>query len=151
MMHEDSLRQKLRKIEALFAKTTNEGEHGAAKAAMLRIKEQLEQNRKRTGVIECKFSLNNRWSRQLFVALCRRYGLKPYRYYRQRNTTMMLKAPQEFIDKVLYPEFIALDEELRKYFDEQVEAIIKEEIYNDVTDAEEVDSQNSSAKALLCD
>jgi hypothetical protein len=43
-----------------------------------------------------QFSMPDQWSRQLFMALCRRYGLKPYRYSRQRYTTVMLRAPKEF-------------------------------------------------------
>lgn len=97
--------------------------------------------------VEYKFSLNNRWSRQLFIALCRRYDLKPYRYYRQRNTTVMLKTPQVFIDTVLYPEFIALDKELHKYFNNRIENIIREEIYNDVSDAEEITGRSLIEKS----
>jgi hypothetical protein len=26
--------------------------------------------------------------------LCRRYGMKPYRYYRQRRNTVMVRAPK---------------------------------------------------------
>jgi hypothetical protein len=42
---------------------------------------------------------------QLFIALCRRYGLRSYRYPRMRQQSVMLWAPQSFLDKVLWPEF----------------------------------------------
>jgi hypothetical protein len=32
-----------------------------------------------------QFSMPDQWSRHLFLALCRPYGLKPYRHYRQRH------------------------------------------------------------------
>ena len=62
------------------------------------------------GLIEMKFSLRDVWSRQLFVALSRRYGLKPYRYPRQRRTTAMLSAPERFINDTLWPEFQELSD-----------------------------------------
>ena len=37
------------------------------------------------------------WSRQLFLALLRRYELKPYRYRGQRYTTVMVKVPKKFV------------------------------------------------------
>jgi hypothetical protein len=136
-MDENLLRQKLRKIETLFAGTTNGGEQQAAQSAMLRIKSQLDQAANKMKIVEFRFSLDNRWSRKLFIALCRRYDLTPYRYYRQRNTTVMLKAPECFVNTILYPEFVALNKELQKYFDDQIENIIKEEIHADTTDAKE--------------
>jgi hypothetical protein len=33
----------------------------------------------------------------LLVALARRYGLKPYRYRRQRYSTLIVKAPERFL------------------------------------------------------
>jgi hypothetical protein len=40
--------------------------------------------------VEFRFSLADQWSRHLLVALLRRYGIKPYRYSRQRRTTVMV-------------------------------------------------------------
>jgi hypothetical protein len=50
-----------------------------------------------------QFSLPDQWSRHLFLALCRRYGLKPYRYYRQRRNTVMVRAPK-LIEDVVMPQ-----------------------------------------------
>ena len=80
-------------------------------------------------MIEMQFSLGDQWSRQLFLALCRRYGLKPYRLHRQRRTTVMLKAPKSFIEQVLWPEFQQLDEALRRYLSEVTTRIIREEVH----------------------
>lgn len=143
MTTEEELRLKLRKIEALFSGAGTPGERTAAEAAMERIQEKLRQapssNQTTTdGAVEYKFSLNNQWSRQLFVALCRRHNLTPYRRYRQRHTTIMVKLPSEFVDKVLWPEFQALNKVLEEYIAKTVEKIIREEVHNDVTEAPEV-------------
>ena len=78
-MDEAEVRAKLRKIEALFARAGTEGERLAAEAAAERIRARIGEFQKSEGLIEMKFSLPDAWSRQLFVALSRRYGLKPYR------------------------------------------------------------------------
>jgi tRNA nucleotidyltransferase (CCA-adding enzyme) len=80
----------------------------------------------------------DRWSRQLFMALCRRYSLSPYRYARQRYTTLMLRVPEAFVDDVLWPHYQALNKELKAYLEEATEKIISEEIHRDTTEAQEV-------------
>ena len=57
----------------------------------------------------------DQWSRQLFMALSRRYGLKPYRYRRQRHTTVVIRAPKGFIETAPWPEFTELNQALRTY------------------------------------
>lgn len=105
MFDEPALREKLQKIEALFAGAATTGERVAAEAARERVRARLTELERRDKPIEMQFSLLDQWSRQLFLALCRRYGLKPYRLYRQRLTTVMLRVPKRFIDQVLWPEF----------------------------------------------
>jgi hypothetical protein len=39
-----------------------------------------------------KFSQPDQWSVRLFIALCRRYGVRPFRCSRQRSTTIMVRA-----------------------------------------------------------
>ncbi|OJW52788.1 MAG: hypothetical protein BGO67_10415 [Alphaproteobacteria bacterium 41-28] len=137
-MQEQELRLKLRKIETLFAGAGTQGERAAAEAAIQRIKEKLNKAVKSSPPIEVKFSLGDLWSRQLFLALCRRYELVPYRYARQRHTTVMIKGPQDFIDDILWPEFQALSKELSEYLAHATEKIIREEIHKDTTEAREV-------------
>ncbi|MDP6343252.1 MAG: hypothetical protein QF491_06940, partial [Alphaproteobacteria bacterium] len=102
---EQILRQKLRKIEALFAGGATAGEQAAAGAAAGRIRARLREVRDREKPVEVRFSLPDPWSRQLFLALCRRYGIQPYRYPRMRRQSVVVSAPQSFIDEVLWPEF----------------------------------------------
>ena len=87
MSTELQLREKLRKIEALFAGAGTSGERLAAEAALERVRARLSELGRQDAPIEMQFSMSDQWSRHLFVALCRRYGLKPYRYHRQRRTT----------------------------------------------------------------
>jgi hypothetical protein len=74
-----------------------------------------------------------RWSRHLFLALCRRYGIRPYRYYRQRRNTVMVRAPKRFLDPVLWPEFSELDHAPQPYLHQVTLRVIREEVYADVT------------------
>lgn len=138
MTSEEELRLKLRKIEALFAGAGTLGERNAAEAALGRIKEKLAQAVKEAPSLEYTFTLGDRWSRQLFMALCRRYSLSPYRYARQRYTTVMVRAPEAFVDDVLWPEYTALSKELREYLDKATEKIISEEVHRDTTEAQEI-------------
>ena len=55
------------------------GEKAAAGAAAERIKARLRETGKREQAEELKVSISDPWSRRLFVALCRRYDLRPYR------------------------------------------------------------------------
>jgi hypothetical protein len=106
------LRDKLRKIEALFAGATTSGERAATGAGAARIRARPHQSERSERPVEMRFSLPDPWSRQLFIALARRYGLRPYRYRRQRRTTIMLTVPQGFLDQILWPEFVQIDEAL---------------------------------------
>lgn len=129
MTTESQLREKLRKIEALFSGTNHFGEKDAANEAKKKIMERLKAIKKHEKSIEIRAPIPDRWSRQLFVALCRRYNLKPYRYARQRTTSVMVKAPKTFIDDVLWPEFQALNGALTEYLSAATETIIREEIH----------------------
>ncbi|MEI7606482.1 MAG: hypothetical protein WCJ64_03760 [Rhodospirillaceae bacterium] len=138
-MEDGELREKLRKIEALFAGAATAGERAAAGAAAERIRDRLREAGGTEQCIEMTFSLRNPWSHRLFVALCRRYGLKAYRYRRMRYTTVCVKAPRSFLDKVLWPEFLQLDAALTEHLTGITDRIIREEVYKDVGDADEVD------------
>src|SRR3984957_9140155 len=115
MSTESQLREKLRKIEALFAGAGTAGERLAAEAALERVRARLGELSRQDPSIEMQFSMPDQWSRHLFLALCRRYGMKPYRYYRQRRNTVMIRAPKRFLDQVLWPEFSELDQALQAY------------------------------------
>ncbi len=138
MVTQAQLRDKLRKIEALFAGAGTAGERLAAEAARERVRAKLVDLERREPATEIQFSLPDPWSRQLFIALCRRYGLNPYRYPRQRRTTIMVRAPGRFIDEVLWREFTELNTDLQAYLNEVTLKVIREEVYADTSDAQEV-------------
>src|SRR5712664_636930 len=135
---ESQLREKLRKIEALFAGAGTAGERLAAEAALERVRERLAELDRQDPSAEMQFSMPDQWSRHLFIALCRRYGLKPYRYHRQRRTTVMVRAPRRFIEQVLWREFRDLDADLQAYLHEVTLKVIREEVYADTSEAQEV-------------
>jgi hypothetical protein len=134
---EQELRQKLRKIAALFEGATTPGEREAAAAAIDRVRAALDATEKTERAVEMNFRLPDRWSRRLFLALCRRYGLKPYRYPRQRHSTVVLRAPASFINKTLWPEYLEISHALDEYLNEATERIIREEVFSEAGEAEE--------------
>jgi tRNA nucleotidyltransferase (CCA-adding enzyme) len=85
-----------------------------------------------------QFSMPDQWSRHLFLALCRRYGMRPYRYHRQRRNTVMVRGPKRFLDQVLWPEFSELDQALQAYLHQVTLRVIREEVYADASEAQEV-------------
>ena len=139
MTPEQSLREKLRKIEALFAGAATDGERVAAGAAADRIRARLGTAAGKEKAIEMKFSISDMWSRQLFVALCRRYGLHPFRYRRMHRQTIIIRAPKSFVDQVLWPEFEELSAALTAYLSEITERVIREEVHGETGEADEVD------------
>ncbi len=139
MTPEQSLREKLRKIEALFAGAATEGEKVAAGTAAERIRDRLGQAADKEKEIEVKFSISDVWARQLFVALCRRYGLRPFRYRRMHRQTIIIRAPKSFVEQVLWPEFEELSAALTAYLSEITERMIREEVHGETGDADEVE------------
>ena len=137
MFTEQELRERLRKISALFEGASTPGERNAAAAAIERVKKALAAIQQTERAIEMQFTLPDRWQRRLFSALCRRYGLEPYRYKRQRYTTLVVKAPRSFIDRTLWPEYIDIKQALDEYLNEATERIIREEVYGDAAEAPE--------------
>lgn len=139
MTPDQILRDKLRKIEALFAGAATPGEKAAAGAAAERIRQRLGQAAGKEESVELKFSIPDVWSRQLFIALCRRYGLRPYRHPRMHRQSIMIKAPNSFMEQVLWPEFQELNAALVDYLSEITAKVIREEVHGEAADAEEVD------------
>ena len=138
MSSDQELRVKLRKIEGLFSGAATAGEKAAAGAAAQRIRARLKQSEREEPAIETRFSLPDPWSRQLFCALARRYGLKPYRYPRMHRPSIIIRAPESFIRSVLWPEFQELDTALRSYLEEVTLRVIREEVHRETGEAEEV-------------
>jgi len=132
-MDEQRLIEKLRKIETLFARTSSQGERAAAEQAAGRVRQRLDDLRASES-IEHTFRFPDAWARSLFLALLRRNGLKPYRYPRQRRTTVMVRAPRSLIDEQLWPEFKELNSVLREYLRDVTNRVIATAIHGDVSE-----------------
>lgn len=133
-----ALKDKLRKIEALFAGAATPGERAAAGAAADRIRQQLHTAGRAEPEIEMRYSIPDPWSRRLFTALCRRYGLKPFRYVRMKRQTVVVRGPRTFLEGTLWPEFNQIADALTTYLDEITDKVIREEVHGEAGEAEEL-------------
>jgi tRNA nucleotidyltransferase (CCA-adding enzyme) len=136
LFDEQNLIDKLRKVEALFAGAASDGERNAAANAIERIREHLRQVQSVDPAVEMQFSMADQWSRKLFVALLRRYGIAPYRYNRQRYTTVMARVPKGFVNDTLWPEYQELSKALRHYLDDVTQRVITAGVFADNSEAE---------------
>jgi len=138
-MDEARLIDKLRLIEALFSGATTEGEKVAAERARDRILDRLKLWEKEDPPVEYRFSMADMWSRKVFVALLRRYGIRPYRYSGQRYTTVMARVSKRFVDETLWPEFQEFSETLRSYLSDVTDRVVQQVIDQDSSEAEVVE------------
>jgi len=138
-MNEEKLIYKLRLIESLFAGATTAGEKVAAEQAKDRILERLKQWVKTDPPIEYRFTMADMWSRKVFVALLRRYGIHPYRYSGQRYTTVMANVSRGFVNETLWPEFEEISETLQTYLSDVTDRVVHQVIHQDHSEAEVVE------------
>lgn len=92
---------KIRKIEALIASTSSEGERKAAEFAKQRLLEKADAQ-----PLEYKIGSDGLWKKRLFMALCQKHGLSPYRRSGQKRTTTLVRSTKPFMDEVLWPEYL---------------------------------------------
>jgi hypothetical protein len=120
------LREKLRKIAALYGGAKTVGEREAAAAAMRRVREALaEMAGARTPLVETKFLMRDEWQRRLFVAVCQRYGVKTYRYKRQRRTTVVVRASRMVVEGIVWPQYLQLQKKLNALFQVAMEHVLR--------------------------
>ncbi len=96
-----NLEEKLRKIEALLNSTSSPGEKHAAELAIKRLMEKNLQQRQ----IEFTITADCHWKKRLFIAVCKKHHVAPYRYAKQRYTTTVVRVTEPFMKQVLWPEF----------------------------------------------
>lgn len=150
----DALLDKLRKIAALHAGATSPGEADAAARALQRVQAQLDLARASAGpnaapagqpaaerVGRWQFSMPDPWKRKLFLALCRQRGLEPYRQYRQRYSTVMVRATESMVNNDLWPTYLALEEQLDKYLQDVTLKVIQDVLHQRDEEAPEVDER----------
>ncbi len=136
MDDERRLIEKLKRIEALFARAGTEGERAAAAGAAERLRSRLAELVVEDPPVEMRFTVPDDWSRQLLLALMRRYGIRPYRYRSQRRTTVRARVPRRFADETLWPEYQELAATLRRYLAEVTDRVIAEAISPESGDEE---------------
>ena len=139
LMDEATLINKLRLIEALFSGAATDGEKIAAERARQRIMDRLKLREQEDPPIEYSFSMSDMWSRKVFTALLRRYGITPYRYHRQRYTTVMARISEKFVDETLWPEFLEISDTLETYLSEVTDRVVSQVIHKDSSEAEVVE------------
>ena len=136
MVDDEELRAKLAKVEALFRRAGSPGEQAAAGAAMDRLQERLGASEsKREPEVELQFSLPDTWSVSLFVAVCRKHGVRPYRYRRQRRTSVVVRAREREFNRVVWPEFSRLQTELESYFEDVTDHLVNRVMGSDGDDS----------------
>lgn len=137
-MNESDLLDKLRKIERLYAGATTPGEKEAASEAIARIRKRLADVERIDPAIEYRFGLTDGWSKKLFIALLRRYEIRPYRYSRQRRNTVMARVPRSFVNEILWPEFLELSKVLKTYIDDVTDRVIATGIHGNAAEEDVV-------------
>ena len=133
MGQQDNIREKLEKLEALFARGATEGERAAAGAALHRLNSRFDMGEQEEQV-EFQYSLPDAWAVKIFVALCRKHGVKPYRYSRQRRTTVMVNVQKSVFEQTVLAEFETLHAELVAYFEDTVDHLIADAMKSDGED-----------------
>jgi tRNA nucleotidyltransferase (CCA-adding enzyme) len=128
---ESELIRKLKLIEALHRGATTPGEKAAAAEALKRVHDRIQQKQQDQldKPIPYTFSTPDDWRRQLLIALLKKNGIESYRYSGQRHTTVRAEVSKRFVDKILWPQYEAMSEELSKYLDQATQRIIKEAIH----------------------
>ncbi len=131
---EARLLEKIARIEALIAGPGTVGELFAATAARDRIRARLRDAEQADPPVEYYFRIPEACDRKVFRALLRRYGLEPYRYHRQRATTILVRVSRGFVDDTLWPEYLSISKTLQAYLDEITDRVIAEAIHGDSSD-----------------
>lgn len=133
----ERLRDKLDKVEALHAGATTSGERLAASEAKRRLMERLKALESTARPEPYQFSISDPYGRTLFIALARRYGLRPYRRYRQKRQTVMVDVVPSFVDDVLWPEFQVLSAELEDQLRAITARMVRDVVHPDDSEADE--------------
>ncbi len=147
-LSEQRLIEKLRALEALYARPGTTAEGQAAANVRERILERLAEVSTEEQPVEYRFSMPDMWSRRVFVALLRRYGIRPYRYRRQRYTTVMARVSRRFVDETLWPQYEAFSDSLGEYLAEVTDRVVSQVIHDDLTEAAVVEEPPQLSLAM---
>lgn len=120
----EDLLEKIRKIEALIAGAQTDGEKSAAILARGRLHNRIAIENK---IQQKEFTLytHDNWHKKLLLAICRKHGIQPYRYKRQKYTTVMVCIDEVFLNNVLWKEFTEYSNHLEKLVEDVTDSIIR--------------------------
>jgi len=119
----EDLLEKIRKIEALIQGAKTQGEKSAAILAKERINKRLIEE-EQIQLKEYALYTQDNWHKKLLLAICRKHGVKPYRYKRQKYTTVMVRIDEKFLNDTLWKEYLEYSELLEKLVEEITDSII---------------------------
>ena len=69
------------------------------------------------------------------VAVCRKHGVRPYRYRRQRRTSVVVRAREREFNRVVWPEYSRLQNELESYFEDVTDHLVNRVMGSDGDDS----------------
>jgi hypothetical protein len=98
--------ERIKKLMALLADTEFEGERVAAQAAIDRLAKNVTAEAPKLHETEFRLTTSSDWQKRLLMAICHKHGLKPYRYHRQKYTTVMVRVNEGFLNRVVWPEYL---------------------------------------------
>ena len=116
--------EKIRKIESLITGAKTEGEKNAAIFAKERVLRNSPKIEAETELIEYTLYTTDNWHKKLLLAICRKHGVNPYRYKRQKYTTVMVKVEENFLNEVLWKEFMEYSKLLETLVEEITDNLI---------------------------
>ena len=137
MADDKDIREKLAKLEALFARGATAGERAAAGAARERLqaKPGFAADEDDGPEIELKYSFPDVWSVKFFLS---RYAARTAFTLtappRQRRTTVVVRVRKSSFEQTVAEEFRTLHRELTGYFNETVEHLIADAMRSDGDD-----------------
>jgi hypothetical protein len=138
-----ALFDKLLKIQALRMGATTAGEREAAAAAAKRVEDRINEKLGQSGAnirpepeTEWAFTVNDMWSKQLLIALLRQHGLTPYRRYRQRRTTVRVRATDRLINETVWPTYLEMSDILQEHLAQVTDRVIREVLHQNPTEDE---------------
>lgn len=120
----EDLLERIKKIESLILGAKTEGEKQAAISAKERILKKYPELEIHKNPKEYALYTQDNWHKKLLLAICRKYGVKPYRYYRQKYTTVMVRINEDFLNKVLWKEYLEYSELLGQLVEEITDDLI---------------------------
>jgi len=118
------LLERIKKIEALINGATTAGEKNAAISAKDRLLKKQPNLEIHQNLEEYSLYTSDSWHKKLLIAICRKYGVMPYRYKRQKYTTVMVRINQDFLNNVLWPEYLEYSKHLEKLVEEITDDLI---------------------------